>query len=67
MAKRDELVGRPNQPAPADLEDERQISDVASRRFTPDAKGVASAHAPPRNAGHSYNPQDPYQYQKVKK
>lgn len=65
MAK-DNVVGRPNKPKPTDLDEARQISDVASRPFTSTAKGNAMAQAPPQGNGHSYNPANPWQYAKVK-
>lgn len=64
---KDNVVGRPNKPKPPDLDEARQISDVASRRFTPDSKGTAMPYAPPAGAGHSYNPADPWQYAKEKR
>jgi hypothetical protein len=61
-----QLVGRPNKPPPADLDAERLNSDRASRTFTSPAMGNAFQQPAPQNAGHSYNPANPRQYQKVK-
>ena len=65
MAKNN-VAGRPNAPKPNDLDAARQVSDVASRHFTSDAKGVAMQQPPPQGGGHSYNPADPWQYSKRK-
>lgn len=61
---RGKLVGRPNQPKPSDLDAARQVSDVTSREFTSNAKGVAMQQPPPPGAGHSYEPGNPYRYSK---
>lgn len=63
MAKH-KLGGRPNKPTPPDLESARHISDSASRMFTSISRGTAMEQPGPAGAGHSYNPQDPYQYAK---
>lgn len=61
-----QIAGRPNKAAPADLDAERLNSDRASRTFTSPSKGTAFQQPPPQNSGHSYNPANPRQYQKVK-
>lgn len=63
---KDNVVGRPNQPPPPNLVDDRLTSDRASRTFTSPSKGTSFQQPAPQNAGHSYNPANPRQYQKVK-
>ena len=63
---RDNVPGRPNKAPSQAQTDDRHTSDVASRMFTSSARGTAMVQPPPHTPGHSYNPEDPYQYAKDK-